>query len=96
MSEGWYEAFDDRVEELINDLRASEEDERRLIDLDRRTKIKERARVLSGHAKFNAPKATKARRAYLAAQLFPDAEDLDIAAMVEEAESISWYQLPSA
>jgi hypothetical protein len=90
--EEWYKIFDSELDELAEELSASEDGRRHKLASDKRAKLSERANVLAEHALFNAPKATKAKRAYLAAQLFPESNDLDISVIVEEAESIFWYQ----
>jgi len=91
-TEDWYQTFDGELNLLVEELSASEEVRLRHNDAATRAVIVERAKVLAEHPLFKAPKATKAKRAYLASQLFPDSEDLDINRIVEEADNISWYQ----
>jgi hypothetical protein len=70
-TEDWYNIFDHELGELIEELNASEDDRRNRLDSEKVAKLSERANILAEHAMFNAPKATKAKRAYLASRLFP-------------------------
>lgn len=92
VKEDWYENFEAALEEVYLDmasiLEASRQMERREVD----PAIHERAVRLAEHAAFNAPKASKEKRTYLAETLFPDLAPNVLWRVVDRATSIAWLR----
>jgi len=92
VKEDWCEDFEVALEEvylaMAEILDASRQAERRKVD----PAVHERAAQLAGHAAFNAPKASKEKRTYLAETLFPDLTPNELWRVVDRATSIAWLR----
>ena len=90
-TESWAERFQDEVKALVEKIGGEEQVRQSEKDNESVRLIEEMAKTLSKHPQFNAPKATKAKRAYLTRKLFPEIDDKTVATVLEEAENMDWY-----
>jgi hypothetical protein len=91
-AEVWVDKFESEVEQLAEQLsQEGAEEESRLNAADEKD-IRDKARLLAADPLFSAPKGSRAKREYLASDLFPSIDDRTISRIVEEAEKIEWLQ----
>lgn len=86
----WFSAFENEATQLAEALlceRAEQAENLRSASVE---SLRRMARRLVEDPRFNAPKASRAKREYLASTLFPDIDDRTIRLAVEEAENLSW------
>lgn len=86
----WLDEFESRADDLETLL-----DEHRQRQLDQYSateaaRIREHAKMLWEHPKFNDGRPSREKREYLARSLFPDLGRAEISGVVEEATNMSW------
>ena len=91
VNEDWPEILELRLDEVyfeMADLLDAREPDRRRIDPETHA----RATQLADHVAFNAPKASKDKRTYLAETIFPDVRPYDLERIVDRATNIAWLR----
>jgi hypothetical protein len=91
-SEAWLGQFESEVDQLAVELSQEEDDEQSKLNAAEARDLREKAGRLAADPMFTAPKGSRAKREYLASDLFPGLDDHTISWIVEEAEKIEWLQ----
>jgi len=88
----WLDSFHEDVEKVWNAYVEAERDRAATARADRQEDIRAKAKTLSEHPQFSAPKSSKAKREYVAHQIFPKTDYRDLGDILELADLLFWYR----
>ncbi len=88
----WIDAFHEDVEKGFAVYAETERERAEAARLAWREEVREKAKILSEHPLFGAPRSSKAKREYLAQQVFPKVKYDVLADILELADLLFWYR----
>ena len=88
----WFDAFVDRLEAVYGEVLDAVSTTREATAAQGAQALRALAETLLADGRFNAPKATRAKREFLAREMFPDVGAKGVDAVVTEAENLAWMR----